>query len=652
MTETIPVRPDTADPEGAQAPRVRPRSRGLDGLVFGGSFALVTALCAWLGYYTTFDSLAGWDDEGELLLTVKTFAHHGGLYTHIYSVFGPFYYEAVSTVFSWVPVTLDHGRLLTLGMTLLTSLGVGIAITIFTRNLLAGIVTQVGSFVLLILSYVDESMHPLILVWLLFAVALLALALIARGRRTIGCVALGATVAALVLTVVNVGAFAGIALLFTGLALAPPIRQMRLPRVAAAVLFIGTPFLLIVVAGGHTTESWALKYCFIVALSAAGFVVVTLDRGLQGLVNRTDAYRFLLGGGVLGVVVIVIAVASGTHPFDIVRGMLIDPARYSSAFTIPISVPAWTEVWGAGCLAGAFFYRRYRSRKSPTGLVDAWVHVAVGLLILYCAFQEMQLAFTNTFIVAMPLLFLAAIPPDGATDSQRIARVALVALAVLEGLLAYPVAGAQVRWSTLLMVPAGMLCLHDGVGQLRLSVGMANRRVRRVFTSVVASAALLAGLGWFISVFVDDLSIETNVFRTNTPLALPGSGRIRLPASQAQTLVSLSHAIRTQCSLFVTLPAMNSLYFWTEEETPTHWTNTWFYTRNTADQAEVLQRIEGADRSRFCVVDNPTWLSFWYQGHVLPQLPLARAVEKYRREHSPPQMFDDYRLYAPQDAPS
>ena len=193
-------------------------------------FVSVGSLCAWLGYYTMFNTFGAWDDEGELLITVKIFAHHGGLYTHFYSSFGPFYYEALSTVFTWLPVTLDNGRFATLVVTLLASLGFGVAVKMLSRNLLAGVVTQAVSFLSLILSLGDESMHPMMLVWLLFSAGLIALALIARGHKSVGCLMLGAIVAALALTVVNVGAFAAIAILFTALTLAPPVRKMRLPR--------------------------------------------------------------------------------------------------------------------------------------------------------------------------------------------------------------------------------------------------------------------------------------------------------------------------------------------------------------------------------------------------------------------------------------
>ena len=147
-----------------------------------------------------------------------------------------------------------------------------------------------------------------------------------------------------------------------------------------------------------------------VAIAAAGVVVVTLDRGNQGLVHRRDAYRFLLGGAVTGAVVVIIAVLTGSHPADLVRGVFIDPTKYSNGFTIPLALRLRVEVWGVVCLAGAVLYRRYRNRNSPLGVVDSCVHVVVGLLILYFALQQAQVAFSVSFAWALPLLFFAAVP--------------------------------------------------------------------------------------------------------------------------------------------------------------------------------------------------------------------------------------------------
>ncbi len=626
-------------------------------LVSIASFASVAALCAWMGFYVTFDSFGAWDDEGTLLSALKVYAQHGGLYTHVSSPFGPVYFEVLSAVFSWLPLNLDVGRLTTLVLTLLTSLGFGVAIKMMTRSVIAGIATQAGTFMVLILSFVGESMHPTLVVSFLLAVALIALALVARGQRSTGCMLLGATLAALALTIVNVGAFAAIAFLFTGLALAPPVRGMRLLRAAAAALFIATPLLIVLASRGQITDSWVAKYVLIVTMSAAAVVVVTLDRDLQGLVHSRDAYRFLLGGGVMGALVVVIAVLTGTQPLDLVRGVVPNPALFAK-FSVPLSQSWWQEAWAVVCLGGAFLYRRYRRRNSPAGLLDVWAHVGVGLLILYFALQQATVAyfavlFPVSFTVALPLLFFAAIPPVGATDSERVARVGVVALAILEAFVAYPVAGAQIRWSTVLVVPVGMLCLHDGIHQLHPDVAVVRRLGRHAVTGLLPVVVVVVGCGWLASYWHGNLAIESKQYHTSTPLRLPGSHLIHIPYSQAATLSALTDAIRMQCSTFVAVPELNSFYFWTGESPPTDdWLNSWFYSAGAPLQTEVVHQVEEHDRTRFCVLDNPKLWAGWDQGHPVPQLPLTRLVERFKQQNGPPAPYDGYQLYVFQNSSS
>ena len=62
--------------------------------------------------------------------------------------------------------------------------------------------------------------------------------------------------------------------------------------------------------------------------------------------------------------IIVIAIASGTRPVDLVRGLFLDPARFSNGFTIPLGIPVGVVAWGAICLGGAALYHRYGLRLS------------------------------------------------------------------------------------------------------------------------------------------------------------------------------------------------------------------------------------------------------------------------------------------------
>jgi hypothetical protein len=305
-------------------------------------------------------------------------------------------------------------------------------------------------------------------------------------------------------------------------------------------------------------------------------------------------------------------------------------------------------------------------------MVDSCARVIVGLLILYCALAQTRIGSvtltprtaTVSFTVALPLLFFVVIPRAGATESERIARVAIAALAVLESLLAYPVAGAQVWWASLLIVPAGVLCLMDGVRQLRpalsprYSLGNAGGNPdpqqvplthRGFVAGLIASAALLAGIGWFSWDFFGDLFVESSSYSANTAVTLPGSGLIRLPATQARTLESLSQAIRAQCSTLVTFPGLNSFYFWAKETPPSGFNTTdWLYLLDRAQQDQFVHRIEVKDQSRRCVVESPVMVYGWVLasgGHPPPQLPLLRLIERFDHENNPPRVFGGYQLF-------
>ena len=152
-------------------------------------------------------------------------------------------------------------------------------------------------------------------------------------------------------------------------------------------------------------------------------------------------------------------------------------------------------------------------------------------------------------------------------------------------------------------------------------------------------------------IFANNLSTETSVYRANMPFKLRGSELIRLPVVQTAPLEALSRAIHTQCSTFITLPALNSFYSWTDESSPTGGNGAWFFSMGASQQHQIVQRIESRDRSRFCVVDNPHWLAFWTQGRALPQLPLVTLVERFRQDHIP-ELFGGYRLFVSSGAVS
>lgn len=639
----------------ADLPPVRQgQSRFLRSAMWMGGFALSTALCAVFGYYSMFSNSLE-DDEGYMLIALRAFTHHGGLYTHVYSQYGPFYFEAWSTIFTWVPVTLDSGRVATLVVWMLTSLCFGIAIKMLTGNTLFGMATQVGSAMLLA-SLAPESMHPEGLAVLLLATMFMALALIAGNRRAVGYVVLGATLSALILTEVNVGAFALLALLFVGVS-AGLWPRWRLTRRLSGAVFVLLPFILV---GTHLTKSWAAQIALVVAMAAAGVVLVTLASGPTGVIERRDITRFVSAGTIVGACVLGVAILSGTRPGDLVDGAFLDPLQLPSVFAIPLHLPVafgLEFLWWTACLATAFWYHRYLRRPSGDERVSGFLQLGAGLLILLCALAPGRwpagLGVLNV-TTSLPLLFFAATPGVGATGQQRIVRSAMVAMAVLGALVIYPVAGYQVSWAALLTVPVASMCVHDGLVRLRPLLSRAGGRRPWSTPGILVSLGLCAGALWLGAAFAGNLANAKTRYQTSQPMTLPGTEMIRLPHQQNRTLTSLSRAIRADCTSFVT--GMNQLYFLTGEEPVTSFNTTdWMYLLSEGQQAQIVRRsypFETRAQSHLCYVERQVSLSAVpLADGPPPKRPLLVFIAKFEREFTPPQVFGSDPSYALYVAP-
>jgi hypothetical protein len=618
-------------------------------LAWVGGFIATTALCAWFAVYGMFTAIPG-DDEGYMLIALQQFERHGALYTHVYSQYGPFYFQFWSSVFSWLPVSVDNGRIITTIVWTLSALGFGVATAIITRQLAAGLVTQVIVARLLV-SLGSESMHPAGLATLLLACITVAAAAIARGHRRFAIPALGVLVVALLCTQVNLGVFAVVALVFTASALGPRGIAARYARVAATALFLVAPLLLV---ASQSSEAGVVDLATVVALSAAAIAIVTVRRENQGIVGREDVVRCSAAAGVTLIAVIAGALFTGTTFADLVRGMVIDPITLSHDFIHPLAV-SWVAVaWAVLGVLAAVAIRAWRSR-APT---SAWgwsdttgaVRVAAGLFILFCTVLQGQfpapLGRLN-LMVACPLLFLVVPTQRESDDNGFLVRVLLVALAVLEVLQVFPVAGAQISWATVLLVPAGMVCLSDGLAPLLVAARSTSAwRKAPLYAAVVVMAVGLLSLA---NDFVDNFRGARHDYQANQPMTLPGTDLIHAARPVSDLFSSLSGSIRTSCNGFITYPGMNEFYFLSGEAPPTSYNTTdWMFLFPPSQQEQIVRRIKEEGTVRFCVLDAPFWVDSWVESSPtkrLPDGPLVSFIERLERAHDNPRIFGAYRLF-------
>ncbi len=635
-----------AHPEEGERP---PRTTAARTLAWVGGFIATTALCGWFAFYAMFTAPPG-DDEGYMLIALQQFERHGALYTHVYSQYGPFYFQFWSSVFSWLPVSVDNGRIITTLVWTLSALGFGVATAILTRHLLAGLVTQVIVARLLV-TLGSESMHPAGLATLLLALITVAAAAISRGHCRFAIPALGVLVAALFCTQVNLGAFAVVALVFTASALGPGGVAARYVRVAATALFVATPLLLV---ASHSSEAGVVDLATVVAMSASAIAIVTVRRENEGIVGPADVVRCSAAAGVTLLAVIAAALLTGTTFADLVRGMVIDPISLSGDFTLPPAV-SWVPVgWAVlGLLAAvAVRARRKRVPESPRrwGDTAGAARVAAGLFVLFCTVLQGQFPAHMgrlNLMVALPLLFLAVPAQRASDDNGLLVRAFVVALAAMEVLQVFPVAGAQISWGTVLLVPAGMLCLSDGLAPLRATARTASAwRKAPIYAAV---AVMGVGLLWLANDFVDNFRGAQLAYQANPPMTLSGTDLIHVARPVDVLLSSLSDSIRTSCNGFITYPGMNEFYFLTGEAPPTSFNTTdWMFLFPSGQQEQIVMRIKEEGTARFCVLDSPVWVGAWVDSSPikrLPDRPLVRFIESFERAHDEPQIFGPYRLF-------
>lgn len=597
------------------------------------AFAVTAAVSAVIGFLSMFSNFSSYDDEGYLLVSLSEYVRRGGhLYDDVYSQYGPFYYEVVGNLF-WalgLPFTQNAGRSFTLGVWIATSLLLGIVTHRRTANLALGLGTTLLAYYALY-SLAAEPMHPGGLLLLLLAAMLGAGEVIVTGRATAalaGLAALGALVGAAMTTKVNVGGFAAIAVAYACAVSFPPLMRSTAVRVLAGAVLVLAPLLLMV---RDADRPEYLRFALLCSLSGAAVALVTAVRPLRDSSIPARRWAMALVGGFAAVVGVVclVALLTGTSLDGLVHGALIDALRQPRVFTIAPSLPERSLVLGFAALAGAGLIAAAQLRgagpRGPRVLLLSAVVRLVGGGAVWLAIAVWS---AHTLALGLALAFLAAVPrPDEpATSRARFARAFLPSLAVLEALQAYPVAGSQADWAVVLLVPTAAVTLADGWADLRRWIDLRSPQWLPTLrlAGVVVAVALVARMA--VPAWATAAKTAWPAYRDGVSLGLPGATWLRVPADQAETLRWVTGELRRNCSIFVSLPGLNSFYLWSQEPPPTGLnTTTWMFLLSADAQQRIVDSIDGIDR--VCVLHSPGLVDFWRQSRPIPDRPLSRYIE-------------------------
>jgi hypothetical protein len=574
-------------------------------------FAAAAAFTAYLGYLLMFVGFSNYDDEGFMLVSLRAYLSGHRLYDTVVVQYGPFFYEFFGILGALgVPFDNDSGRLVTLAVWVAVSLLAGVSVFVFTKNLGLGLVTQFVTFANT--SLTAEPMHPGGLISVM-VIGIGAVALISAGRRSgrWPFLIIGALAAALLLTKVNVGAFAALSIAFACVSTFPFLARLWPLRMVGAALLMAVPFLLM---KQDLDQAWAQRFAFHVALCVLALALATSSSEPDSDRRPSEIGWLLAGGAALAIVVIAIALLKGSTPTDLVNGLIINPTKQLVVYAAPFGIGTTAMLWDAVGLAGALFWARYRARGLPPNItLEGVVRVSAGLVILFMATGSLHVpglvnvtSLNSQLVISNALAWVLAAPratPEGYAKLD-FARTLLPAVAVMQSLHVFPVPGSQFAWAALPLIPVGAICLGDGLVQLGLT------RVRQQLGSLLVF--LVFAVSWIPQTWRDARSN----YASSVSLGLPGATLVRMGPEQATVLRHLAQTIHDNCDNFISVPGLDSFYIWDKFEPPTPLPTRFIWLADDVPHLQAL--IKSSDRiTRLCVVENSYLIVAWSRGRTV-----------------------------------
>ncbi|MGN6816007.1 MAG: hypothetical protein ACTHK3_07980 [Solirubrobacterales bacterium] len=600
-------------------------------------YSLVALAAAVAAYFTIFGEFATYDDEGTLLVTLKAFVHGHALYRDVYSEYGPFYYEVFGGLFALTgkAVTTDASRTIVVLVWVASSLLSGIAAHRLTRSLALGVVGTGAAFSALFV-LANEPMHPQGLCVLLFA-AVVAVLVFGPGRRVgwMGC-ACGALLGALLMTKVNLGAFAIAGLALAAVLTIPSLNRRRWLVWLVAAAYLVLPF---AVMARNLSEGWVRELILIMTLSMAALVVSAWWQRPARDEEDATTVRWLLGavaGLVVAAVAILIAILlTGPSLSDVYDGMIVQAIRVRDVLITPLALPGAGVDWAVGTLAAAVLVARLRpSAGREPALWPGLLRAGIGLTILLALAHIVPIALNpssqSQILLPVLLSWVAAVPPLGAVEGtyKRFLRVALPAMAIAEALQVFPVAGSQVGIAAFAFVPVGALCLADALVSLRAWGAARDVRIagRLGIVAAVVTVALAAQFT-LDAILRPAVNNAVAYYREKEPLPFKGATALRLPPEEVNVysgIVSLIH--RYRCTNFIGYPNIDSFYVWSGVEPPAPAApGAWIKALDAEEQRRIVREMKATPRP--CAIRNYARAEAWIHSSTPPPgLPLVNYI--------------------------
>ncbi|MBK7875363.1 MAG: hypothetical protein IPJ77_06375 [Planctomycetes bacterium] len=576
------------------------------------------------------------DDEGYVMIGLQSFLDGGALYDEVFTQYGPAWFAIVGLPLELLHLRVDHelSRTITAITWVVAAALLSLAVGRSTRSVFAGAMALATSFLALTALGV-EPLHPHGVGWVLLAACAVLGSRGAAGLGRAGAWGLGALIALLALTKVNLGAFV---VLGGAIGLAGGMPKRRSARIAwwgawAVTIAFATGLL-----ARHAAAPDLRPYAQLVLCALLGLLAVALGAEREPGPTRALLRSVALGGAVASLLVLAVLFATGTSLAGAWYGLLGQHARLIEAPAAPLIHPRASVVELVSVLL-AFGWCASRHMPSIRGWVDgACVVLALawsGAVLTWLAENHVGLLFSY----AAPFLWVpVALPKSKGSNGIASERPWMLAgLAALQLLQQYPVGGTHVTWSVLLLAPLAAQALYQSAAWVRERIEE-DCELPRLAAIAWVGAALIAA-----SVLRSRTEASTTFAawygRVTPPLGLHGGERLRPDEATAARLTWLATLAR-ECDGFYSFPAQNGVYFLADVAPPTRLNVTFrLDLLRDEEQRRVVADLERCPRL-LVACDGPGTVELYFRGEGAP--PLAQWISTHCKRF---ECWGDWTIY-------
>ncbi len=539
------------------------------------------------GYWLLFTQFMVYDDEGYVLWSLHNYFQEGGLYTNVYSQYGPFLYAFYHGIHTLGGITFDNetGRVLTLTYWLAATGLAGVFTWRQTRSTiatLAAIALTFGSLLVMI----NEPIHPGGLLAMLTAIGAIGGALAwEKGNHRAFAILCGVCGAAMLLTKINVGAFF---LISAGSWFAIHWAKEKQARALLWFTAGGSILLPLWLMNKLWPEPWVA--IFALGFTCAALALLLLIKEQHRPSQKSKTMLLLVGITALtGVIILGSVWARGTSLAALWHGIVIAPLGQPIAYAHGVVWPAITPI----TIVVMFGLALLAHSRQP-----AWVNPVIAIARLLVAAWILKLTFSSidsslvffSFKFGLPFAWLMAFPIRSNSSALNSARLWLAWVFIWQTLHAYPVAGSQMGWGAFLWMPLAVTGIYEAIeyGAERLG------KFRKVIKPAagIITVATIASVLWSLG-YVSYLR-----FHLGEPLQLHGARALRLTDDITSVYRILYKNIRLHGDMLFSYPGLYSLNIWTERPTPTaHNVTHWFSLLDDTKQHAILEKLRSEDRA-------------------------------------------------------